>query len=210
MEKIAKTIVKPQYFTDETLKKITVLSRNNDENYNACVITGFGKSSHLLRFIFFKNYSSSDLNLNDIDSNICVIERNDGNLSKSELQDYELVDLLRNLENNFIILFRLQRYAYRYSEQNILSSFKMSDVKSYFDDYLTELNYSPNYYLVTFNNEKELSMILEFVGEVDIKNTRKLGSISMTGEDIDMFNERKNKQENNNQETICDTHVDGA
>ena len=32
----------------------------------------------------------------------------------------------------------------------------------------------------------------------------------MTGEDIDMFHEREQELKNSKQESICDTHIDGA
>ena len=31
-----------------------------------------------------------------------------------------------------------------------------------------------------------------------------------TGEDIDMFREREQEQKSSRQESICDTHIDGA
>lgn len=41
---------------------------------------------------------------------------------------------------------------------------------------------------------------------------KKRRSRYMTGEDIDMFRERKQEQKRskNNDESICDTHIDGA
>jgi hypothetical protein len=32
----------------------------------------------------------------------------------------------------------------------------------------------------------------------------------LTGEDIDMFREKKNENNSNNQESICDKNIDGA
>ena len=42
------------------------------------------------------------------------------------------------------------------------------------------------------------------------KKRKKRRSRYMTGEDIDMFNEREYENRNKKKENICDTHIDGA
>lgn len=43
-----------------------------------------------------------------------------------------------------------------------------------------------------------------------LKRRRRRKKRFMTGEDIDMFREREQEQRSNKQESICDTHIDGA
>ncbi|MCR5506121.1 MAG: hypothetical protein K6F07_03915 [Bacilli bacterium] len=43
-----------------------------------------------------------------------------------------------------------------------------------------------------------------------LKRRRKRRARFMTGEDIDMLNERKQEEGSNKSPNICDTHVDGA
>lgn len=43
-----------------------------------------------------------------------------------------------------------------------------------------------------------------------IKRRRRRRKRFMTGEDIDMFNEREQESKEKKQEAICDTHIDGA
>ncbi len=40
--------------------------------------------------------------------------------------------------------------------------------------------------------------------------SRKRRHRRLTGEDIDMFNERRQEQKSDNELSICDTHIDGA
>jgi hypothetical protein len=42
------------------------------------------------------------------------------------------------------------------------------------------------------------------------KSNRRRKSRYLTGEDIDMFREKKNENSSNNQESICDKNIDGA
>ena len=43
-----------------------------------------------------------------------------------------------------------------------------------------------------------------------LKRRRRRKKRFMTGEDIDMFNEREAEAHSKKQEQICDTHIDGA
>ena len=43
-----------------------------------------------------------------------------------------------------------------------------------------------------------------------LKRRRKRRARFMTGEDIDMLNERKQDKDSSRKPNICDTHVDGA
>lgn len=43
-----------------------------------------------------------------------------------------------------------------------------------------------------------------------LKRRRRRKKRFMTGEDIDMFNEREAETRSKKQEPICDTHIDGA
>ena len=66
------------------------------------------------------------------------------------------------------------------------------------------------FYMAKFKTLKELEIFADFVAlrKGEIKTKRKIKHL--TGEDIDMFNERKQEQGNNDGLSICDKHVDGA
>lgn len=117
----------------------------------------------------------------------------------------EKIELPNNEKFYCVVASRRDGVTYRRSENDIFERYDICASGRYAKVLSGAMG--DKYFMCKFKNLDDGKKFGEFVTE---RSTLKPHSKNLTGEDIDMFNERKHEQKNNNEVSICDIHVDGA
>lgn len=199
-------------------KKFFAMSTNSIDDYSLEIVRKLLKNTDETTKIFHFEL------VEEFDSQKCRVLKN--NILITNFLHFDMINAVNSkpLEEKLIsgdnevteqtciyvaTLSRRKVLEYRYSESNILNSFKNNLLKKgEFEEKDKEM-FGDSYYTAKFASYRELLEFKEFVTEQIPLELSKRRKKSLTGEDIDMFNERK-QESKSSEEKICDTHMDGA
>lgn len=211
MNKITISYVKPEYFSDGSIKNVICFDAIGDEVY-ATLISIDKKNLSFVSALNDDRYETilNELNLKNFHHFECAIYANGeiGLIENNPFKDLYFLDIQK--DENRITVYRKNNDEYRYTTSNILNSFKNNEVSmSKAKENIRE--YGDIYFTAKFKNIKELQCFKEFVEEkLPYEVIRRKRKANLTGEDIDMFHEREQETRSESLDAICDTHIDGA
>lgn len=100
---------------------------------------------------------------------------------------------------------------YDYNDEEIINGYsKVLCMSGRYPDCLSN-DLGNRYFIAKFEDFDDMKIFSRSVSRLkNMVSVKKRKNHFLTGEDIDMFNERKQEKSKSSSESICDTHIDGA